>query len=235
MAAQEAVLLDRWIRRRDAEAFRELVERYSGMVYGTARRILRSPDRAEDVAQECFLKLAQSAKSRKRSISGWLHRVSTNLAISQLRTQARRRRAESAHATNHTTPEEVSWREVEPWIDTAIEALPPEQRVPVVEHFLRGRTHEAIARELRVTRSAVGYRIRTGIASIRAFLKKRGLTTTTAVIAGGIATLHSSAVHAVPQSVAASLGKIALGGGPLARKSHRCDCVAPLEARYCPP
>ena len=36
----DAVLVQRWARSRDSEAFRELVNRYADMVYSTSRRIL---------------------------------------------------------------------------------------------------------------------------------------------------------------------------------------------------
>ena len=58
MSGSDHALLERWLTNRDAEAFREIVDRYAGMVYGTCTRILRNPDDAEDVAQECFLQLA---------------------------------------------------------------------------------------------------------------------------------------------------------------------------------
>ena len=57
MTTTDAQLLDRWRNRRDAEAFTLLVERYGNMVHGAARRILQDPVEADDIAQECFLKL----------------------------------------------------------------------------------------------------------------------------------------------------------------------------------
>ena len=90
MASPDALLLDRWMEGRDPEAFRALVERYSAMVYATARRIVPSPDQADDVTQQCFLKLAQASGART-SLPGWLHRVATNLALSLVRTETRRK------------------------------------------------------------------------------------------------------------------------------------------------
>lgn len=212
MSPRDSLLLSRWIETRDAEAFRELVERYSAMVYSTARRIVRSSDQAEDVTQECFLKLAQKPDARESGLSGWLHRVASNHAITLIRSERRRRRAESARLKARSGSEELNWEEVEPWIDEAIEALPSQQRMPLIEHFLHGRTHDSIAQELGITRKAVGYRIRSGIESIRSFLRKKGLRTTAAALTGGLSALSSSLCPALPQPLVMSLGKIAVGG-----------------------
>ena len=47
----DAVLLRRWMDSRDAEAFRELAQKYMPMVYATCLRILREPADAEDITQ----------------------------------------------------------------------------------------------------------------------------------------------------------------------------------------
>lgn len=212
MAHNDALLLDRWFRKHDAQAFRELVERYSRMVYGTACRILQSPDHADDVTQDCFLKLAQASKSRPRRIGSWLHRVATNRSISLLRSEKRRQTLESSRAAEQDGVQESSWEEVESWIDEAIERLPSEHRIPLTEHFLFGRTHESIARDAGVTRKAVAYRIRMGIESVQKFLRARGHNTKASLIAGGLATLIASQAAALPEALSMSLGKMSLGG-----------------------
>ena len=40
MPTTDAVLIQRWGRERDPEAFHELVNRHAGMVFATSRRIL---------------------------------------------------------------------------------------------------------------------------------------------------------------------------------------------------
>jgi hypothetical protein len=68
MSTADHTLLDRWNRTRDADAFAELVTRYAGLVYGTCRRVLRDEREAEDVSQECFVKLAQTAAATIRAV-----------------------------------------------------------------------------------------------------------------------------------------------------------------------
>ena len=71
MGSPDTVLLQRWVAGRDPEAFAELVARHAGMVYGTCRRILGNAADAEDVAQDCFVKLALADTPIKKSVTGW--------------------------------------------------------------------------------------------------------------------------------------------------------------------
>lgn len=57
-AISDMTLLERWVDRRDPEAYAEIVRRHSAMVYATGMRVLRNPPDAEDVAQDCFIKLS---------------------------------------------------------------------------------------------------------------------------------------------------------------------------------
>lgn len=64
-------------------AFRTLVERYQDRVYRTVLSLLRSPEEAEDVAQEVFVEVYQTI-GRFRSeaaLSTWLYRLATSRAL----------------------------------------------------------------------------------------------------------------------------------------------------------
>ncbi len=122
MALDDCFLLQRWIGERDGEAFNELVSRHAPMVYSVCRRVLRHSADAEDVSQDCFLKLAHSRAVPKSSFASWLHAMATHLAIDHVRREARRRAVERRFAVQ-TLPAEKreDWSELEPYIDEAIE------------------------------------------------------------------------------------------------------------------
>jgi RNA polymerase sigma factor (sigma-70 family) len=64
-------------------AFRTLVERYQDRIYRTALALLRSPEEAEDVAQEVFVEVYQTI-SRFRAeaaLSTWLYQLATSRAL----------------------------------------------------------------------------------------------------------------------------------------------------------
>lgn len=71
------------LQRGSEAAFRTLVDRYQGRVYRTALSLLRSPEEAEDVAQEVFIEVYQTI-SRFRgdaALSTWLYRLATSRAL----------------------------------------------------------------------------------------------------------------------------------------------------------
>src|SRR5688572_31505818 len=98
IAVRDDVLLDRWIARRDAEAFNEIVTRHTALVYGICKRLLRNEADAEDTTQSCFLKLARAPAPPRTSLPGWLHATATRAALDTLRARSRRKRREEEFA-----------------------------------------------------------------------------------------------------------------------------------------
>src|SRR5690349_22135372 len=80
----------------DSEAFRALVERHSRAVYRLAHRMTGSPQDAEDVVQETFLRAyRQLSRFESRANFGtWLHRIAVNCSIDLIRS---RKYQESGH------------------------------------------------------------------------------------------------------------------------------------------
>ena len=70
---RDDALLQQYAATQDPDAFAQLVERYSDLVYTTCMRITRDAHDAQDAAQECFLSLARKAGSVHSSLAGWLH------------------------------------------------------------------------------------------------------------------------------------------------------------------
>jgi RNA polymerase sigma factor (sigma-70 family) len=209
MVIADHILLDRWNRNRDADAFAELVTRYAGLVYGTCRRVLGDERAAEDASQECFVKLAQSAAATIRSVPAWLHTVAVREAVNRLRADSRRLRREKTFAQGHPDSVEIAWDDLQSLVDEAIAGLPDELGVPVVRHFLGGETHETIAQSLEISRSTITRRIERGIELLRDSLRKRGVT---APIATLTALLAANLSESAPASVHAGLAKLAMSG-----------------------
>jgi RNA polymerase sigma factor (sigma-70 family) len=124
----DAALLRRYAGAADAAAFSELVRRYAGMVYATARRVTGDPSAAEDVSQDCFLRLARSSSGIEGSLPAWLHRTSLNRSLELVRSdRARRRReADSAAARADAGDREESARLIA-HVDEAMGQLPEDR------------------------------------------------------------------------------------------------------------
>ena len=196
----------------DAGAFSALVGRYQGLVYSTCLRILGDWARAEDAAQECFLSLAREADSIRTSPAGWLHRRARHAALDILqkdRASARRERVYAERKPKTANGQDPTWDEVGPLIDQAIDELPEEFRIVLVEHFLRRRTQAELAEELRLSPATLSRRVNAGVEAMRAKLKKGGILILPAAL---LALMAQHASAAVPETLTASLGKIAIAG-----------------------
>lgn len=77
----------------DRTVFVVLVRRHQTPLYNFALRHLRNPSAAQDVVQDAFLRVVQSANEFKHSarFSTWLYAIARNLCIDHLRRQALRR------------------------------------------------------------------------------------------------------------------------------------------------
>lgn len=209
MPIDDTALLQRWITRRDAEAFDEIVRRFADQVFGTCRRILRNDADAEEVAQECFLLLVRSGGEVRSSLGGWLHRAATSRSLDRIRSESRRRIRERAYVEAASQVAEATWDDLQEHVDAAIDQLPESTRDMIVAHFLGRKTHEEIASELGMNRRAVSQRIQRGLESIRRDFAKRGVTLSAAALGPFLAANTTAA----PISLKASLGKLAIAAG----------------------
>lgn len=85
--------LVRCCRNDDARAWRELIRRYSPLVYRIGLRVLGSPQDAEDASQETFMSAYRSLDSydSTRPFAPWIARVAYNSSLKRLRANARAR------------------------------------------------------------------------------------------------------------------------------------------------
>ena len=213
MAISEQDLMHQWQHGRDAEAFKMLALRHSGMVYAVCKRILGDSHSAEDAAQECFEALASTKRPPTENLAAWLHRAARNRAINHAKSRQRRRDREQRYVeengTDGTSEMDVEWQEVYTAIDEALDRLPEELRTPILLSFFEQQTHEAIAAELGVSRGVITYRIKQGIEKLRKNLKRRGITTTAAAFT---LWLGSQAAQAAPLAIENAISRIALAG-----------------------
>ena len=78
--------------RGDDDAFAEIVRRYGPRVFRVVGRFFRQRDRAEEAAQEVFLKAFTQldAYEGRGSMEGWLTRIATTTCLNLLRSAKRR-------------------------------------------------------------------------------------------------------------------------------------------------
>jgi RNA polymerase sigma-70 factor (ECF subfamily) len=157
-----------------SNAFGELYERYRPRIYGTALRILRNPQDAEDAAQRSFQRaFTNIARFRGDSnFSTWLTRVAINEALMLLRQRRSNPRLLDGgsdgdyepHVLNLVdkgpTPEEaLAAKELRAIVTQAISHLRKSLRTVVLLRELQGLTSVETAQRLGLSPAAVKARV----------------------------------------------------------------------------
>jgi RNA polymerase sigma-70 factor (ECF subfamily) len=146
---------DAFLMRRIAEgdetALAAVYDRYAGLVYSVAFRVLRSADLAEEVSQDIFYQLWRTAAAfepSRGSLSGWLLVCARNRAISRLRGRAAEPEAE-LHAQTAVVKvnleDDLTQRQQISRVRAALEKLQPAQRQALELAYFEGLTHSEIA------------------------------------------------------------------------------------------
>ncbi|HEX4497956.1 MAG TPA: sigma-70 family RNA polymerase sigma factor [Thermoanaerobaculia bacterium] len=159
----------------DREAFAELVDRHQDAVVGYLARLTADRDRAEDYAQETFLRLFRAAGEyvEQGYLRAFLFRIATNLVRSEER-RAQRLRLLMPFLPRepHAEPAAASGllrSELHRAVAAALAKLSLRYRVPLVLHEIEGWTYVDIAQELGCREGTVKSRVHRG----RQQLKKR--------------------------------------------------------------
>jgi RNA polymerase sigma-70 factor (ECF subfamily) len=177
------------VARGDAHALEQLYERHSRGVYSLALRLLRDSPGAEEVVQETFLKLWRQPASYQPArgrLFPWLLGVAHHHAIDVLRRrqlEQRHRLATSPHANGEALADVLdnlgfTSADDDPQshagafdqraaIGRALQALPIEQRVPLVLAYFRGLTQLEMSQLLDLPLGTIKTRMRLGLQQLR--------------------------------------------------------------------
>lgn len=211
MPGSDVDILKLWSSSGNADAFAELVRRYAPLVYSAALRVLRNSADAEDVAQQCFLELAQRPPAIRSTLAGWLHRLATHRALNHLRGEKRRAEREAAFEASRAAADGEAWEPIADAIDEAIAALKPGIQEVIVRRFFLGESPDDVARALDIAERTVRHRQHQGVDAIRESPKRKGLVTGVGLAALLAANLRASA-DVLPDTLNLQLGKLALSG-----------------------
>jgi RNA polymerase sigma-70 factor (ECF subfamily) len=164
----DAALIERF-RGGDVTAFEQIYRNHHRYVQMQARRVISDPYRAEDIAQEAFLRLVRQllATDGQIKLRAWLHRTTTNLAIDE----HRRSRTQQQYTEQHSPldelhrtldrcdrghPEqEAESGEVRDTIRQVVDTMPERYRAILALRELEGLDYISIARAMNLSVSAV--------------------------------------------------------------------------------
>jgi RNA polymerase sigma-70 factor (ECF subfamily) len=173
-AVEDTALLAR-VGSGDQAAIASLFDRYSGVVYSVALRVLRDPGQAEDVMQDIFLQLWRKPEafiSGRGALAAWLVVVARNRAIDLLR---RRRPTDSVDevvlASTTDLASEAERNALIEKVRNILTGLPAEQKKSVEMAFFEGLSHTEIADRTGDALGTVKTRIRLALISLRKALQ----------------------------------------------------------------
>jgi RNA polymerase sigma-70 factor (ECF subfamily) len=157
-----------------APSWDEVVREHSARVYRLAYRLSGNVHDAEDLTQDTFIRVFRSlAEYTPGTFEGWLHRITTNLFLDMVRRRQRIRFDALPEDTERLpgdtpSPEQVYVdAQLDPRIQAALDALPPDFRVAVVLCDIEGLTYEEIAATLGIKLGTVRSRIHRGRVQLR--------------------------------------------------------------------
>lgn len=155
----------------DREAFARLYSLTRGAVYALALSLLRDAHEAQDVAQDVYVKVWESAPAYRPQGSpmAWLLTVARNLARSRLR-QSGRQIALDEEAWN-AIPAAAPDVEDRQLLQGALARLGAEEREIVLLHAVTGLKHREIAQLLELPLSTVLSKYHRGLKKLRAQMK----------------------------------------------------------------
>jgi RNA polymerase sigma-70 factor (ECF subfamily) len=166
----------------DDQALAELYDRFGGVAYGLALRVLRDEALAQDAVQEAFLAVWRTADrflAERAKASTWILTLVHRRAVDLVRRQERRR-----GEPLESVPEPVASEQVEEQatirfqrqvVQEALRRLPPEQREALELGYYAGLTQSELAERLGQPLGTIKSRMFTGLTRLKDLLAQAGL------------------------------------------------------------
>lgn len=153
-----------------------IVRAHQAAVHGLALRMLSRPDRADDLAQDVFLRLFDRIGDIEspQHLQFWLRRVTANLAIDRLRQQPLRDSVVPVESLALVADSQDS----DPWLQrrlhTLLANLPAQPRAVMLLRYQQDMDPADISRALDMPLNTVKSHLKRSLDSLRASLIQRG-------------------------------------------------------------
>ncbi len=162
------------LKSQDTIAIQALYDMYSGALLGVISRIIQQTEVAEDLLQETFIKIWNSAgsyDSTKGRLFTWMMNIARNLSIDKLRSKDFKNALKNQDIENNVdfidAQKGVSFNADLLGIKDLVTALKPEFKAVLDMVYFKGYTHVEAAEELNLPLGTVKTRIRMGIMELR--------------------------------------------------------------------
>jgi RNA polymerase sigma-70 factor, ECF subfamily len=166
----------------DAGAWEELVRLHSRRIYNLCYRFTNSPDDAQDLTQDVFIRVYRTMSSynvEKGAFTTWLTTLARNLLVDHFRRTRQERLTDSLDAglreeddsltlgaqledTRPTPDDRLASKETQKMVQGALARISPDLREAVILRDLQDMDYKEIALVLRVPEGTVKSRINRG-------------------------------------------------------------------------
>lgn len=168
------------LREENQDAFAEIYYRYWKRIYALALSYLKSPEAAQDIVQEAFVKiwLNREYLLQVKEFRPYLFVIARNLVISELRKTVFHSTldpGEKLEEELYLPDSQLSYKESVRLLHQAIELLPPQQQRAYQLSRNEGKRYEDIALEMGISRLTVRSHMTKAIDFIRNYLKERSV------------------------------------------------------------
>lgn len=176
----------------DSAAWEEIVRSHNRRIYNICYRFTNSPDDAEDLTQEVFIKIYRTLASydlEKGAFTTWITTITRNLLVDHFRKSKQDRMTDSMDASTSgeedgmtlgdqiqdakPTPDaRVATQETQKMVQKALEKLSPDLREAVILRDLQDMDYREIALALKVPEGTVKSRINRGRTELARLLSR---------------------------------------------------------------
>jgi RNA polymerase sigma-70 factor (family 1) len=169
----------RRLKQDDERAFDALFRHYSALVYRFAYSYLKSRPAAEEIVQECFIKIWEKRAQLRDDLplKGYLFTTAHHAVLNELRRDQHHLRLHgqvAAAAGPASVANEVEYQEMEALYQAALEHLPPKQREAFLLSRQQGLSYPEIAERQGVSVKTVEAHMMQALKAMRSYFRLHG-------------------------------------------------------------
>ena len=174
----------------DGAAWEEIVTAFSRRIFNLAYRFTSSPDAAEDLTQDVFIRIYRTLDQydpKQGDLANWLMRLARNLIIDDYRHRQRNPQNTMADAVDDhqyhlravgtSAQKEMERRELAAQVQDGINKLPPDLKTCVILRDIEELSYQEIVDALQIPEGTVKSRINRGRIELAKVLRRMRVVT----------------------------------------------------------
>ncbi|MBK9108880.1 MAG: sigma-70 family RNA polymerase sigma factor [Saprospiraceae bacterium] len=159
---------------RDHDAFDELYNASSALLYGLILKIVRKQEIAEDCLQECFIKIWNNIHQfdpNKGSLLIWMAQIARNIALDTFRNKVNNNIQNLESVVNIESNKFVEYNPSTIGVKDFVQSLKPDYREVIELLYYKGLTQDEAAKHLNMPLGTLKTRARNAILELKNIFK----------------------------------------------------------------